>query len=44
MGYEFFCGIPMAVSATLAMVLGLFMTLQRLEDWAATQINKGHET
>jgi hypothetical protein len=35
MGYEFFCGIPMAVGATLAMVLGLFITLERLEEWTA---------
>ena len=43
MGYEFFCGIPIAVSAGLALVLGLFITLERLEDWAAMQIkqNKG---
>lgn len=35
MGYEFFCGMPVAVSAVLALVLGLFITLARLEDWAA---------
>jgi hypothetical protein len=40
MGYEFFCGIPVAVSAVLALVLGLFITLARLEDWAAVQVRK----
>jgi hypothetical protein len=40
MGYEFICGIPMAVGATLAMVLGLFITLERLRDWTAKQIEK----
>jgi hypothetical protein len=33
--YEFFCGIPVAVGAVLALVMGLFITLERLEDWAA---------
>lgn len=35
MGYEFFCGIPVAVVAVLALVLGLFITLAQLEDWVA---------
>lgn len=35
MGFQFFCGIPVAVGTVLALVLGLFMTLERLEDWAA---------
>lgn len=40
MGYEFICGIPIAVSAGLAMVLGLFITLARFEDWATELIKK----
>jgi hypothetical protein len=35
MGYEFFCAIPVAVGAVLALVLGLFITLAWLEAWAA---------
>jgi hypothetical protein len=34
MGYEFICGIPMAVVAALAIVLGLFVMWERVEDWA----------
>ncbi len=40
MGYEFTCSIPMAVGAALAIVLGLFIVLARLRDWAAKLINK----
>ena len=40
MGYEFICGIPIAVGATLAMVFGLFVAGERLGDWAAKQIEK----
>ena len=40
MGYEFICGIPVAVVAGLAIAWGLFIMLERLEDWAATRINK----
>lgn len=35
MGYEFICGIPMVFIAALAIVLGLYITLEGLEDWAA---------
>ena len=35
MGYEFICGIPMVFVAALAIVLGLYITLEGLEDWAA---------
>jgi hypothetical protein len=43
MGYEFICGIPMAVGTALTLVFGLFITLERLQDWMAMQIkqNKG---
>ena len=40
MGYEFICGIPMAVATALAIIFGLFITLERLEDWAAKLINQ----
>jgi len=43
MGYGFICGIPMAVGAGLAMVLGLFITLAWVEDWAAELINKNRQ-
>ena len=40
MGYEFTCSIPMVIGAALAIVFGLFITLVRLQDWAAKLINK----
>ena len=43
MGYQFICGIPVAVVTGLAIVFGLFITLERFEDWAAKRINKNRQ-
>ena len=40
MGYEFICGIPVAVVAALAIVFGLFSTLERFQNWTGTLVNK----
>ena len=40
MGYEFFCSLPIAVVMVLALVMGTSITLSRLEDWIARQIEK----
>lgn len=37
MGYEFFCGFPIAVVVVLALVMGASITLSRLEDRLARQ-------
>ena len=35
MGYEFMCGIPIAFIAALAIVLGLSIMWEGLEEWVA---------
>ena len=37
MGYEFFCGLPIAVVVGLMLVFGAFAMVSQLEDWIAIQ-------
>jgi hypothetical protein len=40
MGYEFSCSIPFAIGVVIAIALGFFITVSRLQEWTAKQINK----
>lgn len=40
MGYEFIFGIPVAVIVSLVIVFGLFIALERIEDWVPKLMEK----